>query len=210
MTQKQYTRSKPSRAPRLAGSTVFSARSSVRASSGSPRARAIRFVWSTIFYLAGLGDRVLCLDIDEAMCDQTNRVARARGLPLEARTENLAAVDPDPRALGAEDGFDRVYCFCVIEHVVPPGQLRLARALGSLVRPGGQLCLTFDYGEQAPTEAPIRRPDDVEEIREAIGLPLAGNGSFVDTGRRYALHKHHPDKRYTFGSLFFHRPVAQP
>lgn len=165
---------------------------------------------STIFYLAGLGDRVLCLDIDEAMCDQTNRIARARGLPLEARTDNLAADDPDPAALGAVDGFDRVYCFCVIEHVLPPGQLRLARALGSLVRPGGQLCLTFDYGEQAPTEAPIRKPQDVEAIREAIGLPLTGNGSFVDTGRRYALHKHYPLKRYTFGSLFFHRPVAQP
>jgi len=163
---------------------------------------------STIFYLSGLGDRVVCLDIDAKMVDQTNHIARARGLPLEARTDNLAEQTVDPASLGAEGGFDRVYCFCVIEHVLPPGQLKLASALGAMVRPGGQLCLTFDYGEEAPTEAPIRKPQDVESIREAIGLPLAGNPSFVDTGDRFALHKHHPDKRYTFGSMFFERPGA--
>jgi len=163
---------------------------------------------STIFYLSGLGDRVVCLDIDEKMVDQTNHIARARGLPLEARTDNLAEETVDPASLGVADGFDRVYCFCVIEHVLPPGQLKLARALGAMVRPGGQLCLTFDYGEEAPTEAPIRKPDDVESIREAIGLPLTGNPSFVDTGDRFALHKHYPEKRYTFGSMFFERPDA--
>lgn len=163
---------------------------------------------STIFYLSGLGDRVVCLDIDENMVEQTNRIARARGLPLEARTDNLADATPDPASLGADGGFDRVYCFCVIEHVMPPGQLRLARALGELVAPGGQLCLTFDYGVDAPTEAPIRSGRDVEAIREAIALPLVGNPSFVDTGSRFALHKHHPDKQYTFGSLFFQRPAG--
>ncbi|TDJ54607.1 MAG: class I SAM-dependent methyltransferase [Planctomycetota bacterium] len=161
---------------------------------------------STIFYLSGLGDRVVCLDIDEKMVEQTNRIARARGLPLKARTDNLAEGTVDAGSLGVEDGFDRVYCFCVIEHVLPPGQLKLARALGQMVRPGGQLCLTFDYGEQAPTEAPIRKAQDVESIREAIGLPLSGNPSFVDTGDRFALHKHHPELRYTFGSMFFERP----
>lgn len=163
---------------------------------------------STIFYLAGLGDRVVSLDIDAKLCEQTNRIARARRLPLEARTDNLAESTPDPASLGAAGGFDRVYCFCVIEHVMPPGQLKLARALGELVAPGGRLCLTFDYGEDAPTEAPIRTAADVEAVREAIGLPLSGNPSFVDTGDRFPLHKHHPDKRYTFGSLFFERPAA--
>ncbi len=165
---------------------------------------------STIFYLAGLGDRVVSLDIDEKMVDQTNHIARARGLPLEARTDNLAQGTVDPASLGVDDGFDRVYCFCVIEHVMPPGQLKLARALGEMVRPGGRLCLTFDYGVDAPTEAPIRRAEDVEAIRDAIALPLAGNPSFVDTGSRFPLHKHHPDKRYTFGSLFFERPAVEP
>ncbi len=161
---------------------------------------------STIFYLSGLGDRVVCLDIDRKMVDQTNHIARARGLPPEARTDNLAEETVDPANLDAEGGFDRVYCFCVIEHVRPPGQLKLARALGAMVRPGGQLCLTFDYGDEAPTEAPIRQARDVESIREAIGLPLRGKPSFVDTGGRFALHKQHPDKRYTFGSMFFERP----
>ncbi len=193
------------------GLALTGASAPVRAPNGAPLAvlDVGGAMTSTIFYLAGLGDRVLSLDIDEGMCEQTNSIARRRGLTLEARTTNLAEEDTDPASLGVTDGFDRVYCFCVIEHVMPPGQLKLARALGALVRPGGQLCLTFDYGEDAPTEAPIRRPQDVEAIREAIELPLAGNPSFVDTGTRFALHKHHPQQRYTFGSLFFHRPDAQ-
>ncbi len=161
---------------------------------------------ATIFYLAGLGDRVLSLDIDAMLAEQTNRIARARRLPAEARTTNLAAEDPSPGDLGVKDGFDRVYCFCVIEHVLPPGQALLARRMGQLVRPGGLMCLTFDYGDDAPTEAPIRRVEDVETLCDHVGLPLRGNPSFADNGQRFPLNRRHPGQRYTFGSLFFHRP----
>ena len=123
---------------------------------------------STIFYLSGLGDRVVCLDIDEKMVEQTNRIAKARRLPLEARTDNLADGTVTAERLGVPDGFDRVYCFCVIEHVLPPGQLKLAKALGQMVRPGGQLCLTFDYGEEAPTEAPIRTLKDRSSLAGGV------------------------------------------
>ncbi len=161
---------------------------------------------ATALYLGSLGDRVLCLDIDEALCAAANEIARKRRLAVQARTTNLAELDVNPDAVGAEGGFDRVYCFCVIEHVLPPGQAVLARRLGELVRPGGQVCITFDYGEQAPTEAPIRRPEDVEALRDIVGLPLAGNPTFMDTGSRFPLNRHLPETRYTFGSLFFHAP----
>jgi SAM-dependent methyltransferase len=162
---------------------------------------------ATNFYLGGLGDRVLSLDIDEDLSEQTNRMARARGLRVEARTTNLADDEPSAADLGAREGFDRIYCFCVIEHVLPPGQEKLARMMGRLLKPGGQLCLTFDYGDDAPTEAPIRGAAGVKSLCETIGLPLNGNETFVDTGSRHALNRRHPGKRYTFGSLFFHRPL---
>jgi SAM-dependent methyltransferase len=159
---------------------------------------------ATALYLGSLGDRVLCLDIDERLCEQANVIARRRRLPVESRVTNLAELTVDPADVG--DGFDRVYCFCVIEHVQPPGQAVLARRLGEMLRPGGQMCVTFDYGEQAPTEAPIRGPADVESLMEIVGLPLAGNAKFVDTGSRFMLNRHLPETRYTFGSLFFKRP----
>lgn len=160
-----------------------------------------------LFYLAGHGDRVVSLDIDAGLVDETNRIARRRGLSIDARTTNLAVEDPSAGDLSCAGGFDRVYCFCVIEHIPPPGQAVVARRMGSLLKPGGQMCLTFDYGEDAPTEAPMATPAHVESIARAVGLPLMGDGAFVDDGRRFALDRKHPDRRYTFGSLFFHRPV---
>ncbi len=159
-----------------------------------------------VFYLASLGDHVVCLDIDGDLINQTTRTARKRRLKIDARTTNLAREDQSGDQLDAPGGFDRIYCFCVIEHIEPPGQTAIARRMGQLLKPGGQLCLTFDFGPEAPSEAPLRTTGQVESIREAVGLPLLANKAFLDTGSRYPLDRRYPDRRYTFGSLFFFRP----
>lgn len=160
-----------------------------------------------VFYLASLGDRVVCLDINGPMTAQMQRISAKKSLPVDARTTNLVEEDPSGADLGTPGGFDRVYCFCVIEHIVPPGQARVAQRMARLLKPGGQLCLTFDYGEQAPTEAPMYSPDHVKAIRDAVGLPLLDNQSLDDNGKRYPLNRRYPDKQYTFGSLFFGKPA---
>lgn len=159
-----------------------------------------------VFYLASLGDRVCVCDIDEGMTAQTARIAEKKGLPVDARTTDLASGDPEPGEIGPPEGFDRVYSFCVIEHILPPGQERAARNMARLLRPGGMLCLTFDFGEHAPTESPLYTLDHVAKIRDAIGLPLVGD-AFEDNGKRFPLNRRHPDKQYTFGSLFFRKPL---
>ena len=159
-----------------------------------------------LFYLAVQADRVLSLDIDDELNDQTNRAAARRALPVEARHINLAERSLTAAELDSEEGFDRIYCFCVIEHVPHPGQGRLAGQIGQLLMPGGRMCLTFDFGDDAPTEEPLRTVDDVARLRDSVGLPLVGNAEFVDLGTRYPLDRRHPQRRYTFGSLFFERP----
>ena len=77
--------------------------------------------------------------------------------------------------------------------------------MAGLVKPGGELCLTFDYGEHAPTEAPLYTPDHVEAIRESIGLPLFGGEAFEPLDTRFPLNRRHPDHEYTFGSMFFRK-----
>ena len=162
-----------------------------------------------IFYMGSLGDRVVCLDIDPTMTRQSMDAAGRQGLDLDCRTTNLGQEDPSAADLGApEDGFDRVYCFSVIEHILPPEQERVASRMGGLVRPGGMLCITFDFGEHGPMEAPMRTMEDAHRLGDLIGLPLVG-GDFVDTGDRYPLNRKHPEARYTFGSMFFKRPEAE-
>lgn len=159
-----------------------------------------------VFYLASLGDKVVCLDIHEKMTRQTNEIAKRRKLDVTARTDNLVTTEVKAEDLGVPGGFDRVYCFCVIEHVVPPGQAILARRMASLLKPGGLLYLSFDYGENAPTEAPMYSMAHVDAIRDAIGLPLVGNQTLADDGKRLPLNRRYPGKPYTFGCMLFKKP----
>ena len=162
-----------------------------------------------ILYLGSLGDRVVCLDIDPTMTQQSMDAAQRQGLDLDCRTTNLGQEDPSAADLGAPaEGFDRVYCFSVIEHILPPEQERVASRMGDLVRPGGMLCITFDFGEHGPMEAPMRTMEDAHRLGDLIGLPLVG-GDFIDTGDRYALNRKHPEAKYTFGSMFFRRPTDE-
>jgi SAM-dependent methyltransferase len=160
-----------------------------------------------VFFLAGLGHSVVSLDIDSGLVDETNRTAARAHLPVKALTTNLAGESPSAESLGAPGGFDRAYCLCVIEHIVPPGQAKVAAGMARLLKPGGQLAITFDYGENARSEAPVRTPADVEALKQAIGLPLLGNPHFVDDGRRYPISRTHPEEPFTFGSLFFEKPL---
>lgn len=162
-----------------------------------------------VFYLASLGDHVVCLDIDQPMTDETNAHARKRNLKIDARTTNLGEEDPSAADLDIPaEGFDRIYCFCVIEHIPPPQQQRVAERMAKLLAPGGLMCLTFDFGEHAPTEAPLHSIEHVNAIREAINLPLLGNQVFQDNAKRFPLNRRHPDTQYTFGSIFFAKPRA--
>lgn len=161
-----------------------------------------------VFYLAGLGDSVVVLDINQQMTNQMNQIAAKKGLKVDGRTTNLVTENPSPADLGAPGGFDRVYCFCVIEHIPMPGQAVAAARMARLLKPGGQMCLTFDFGEHAPTEQPLYTLDHVRAIRDSIGLPLMGGGDFEDRGTRFPLNRRHPGKQFTFGSMFFEKPGA--
>jgi SAM-dependent methyltransferase len=160
-----------------------------------------------VFYLASLGHQVTSLDIDAALVDETNRIAARARLPVRALTTNLVAEDPSAESLGAPGGFDLAFCLCVIEHIVPPGQQSVASRMARLLKPGGQLAITFDYGENARSEAPMAGPADVEALKRSIGLPLLGNQDFQDDGRRYPISRTHPEQPFTFGSLFFEKPA---
>jgi len=160
-----------------------------------------------VFYLGDQGDSVLSLDIDRGLVDETNATARKAGLPVEARALNLVDEDPSADDLGFAGGFDRVYCLCVIEHIEPPGQGRVAERMGGLLKPGGLLAITFDYGENARSEAPVHTRADVDRLIETIGLPLEGNPTFEDDGKRYPISRRYPEQPFTFGSLFFRKPA---
>ncbi len=154
-----------------------------------------------VLHLARAGCSVLSLDIDAALTGHTNALARRFGWPLEGSTFDLTQ-QPAPAAWGQ---FDRVISFCVIEHLPKELQARTLARLAALLKPGGLLELTFDFGPDAPVSGAVRSVAEVRELIRATGLRPLGDGEFHDTGERFALDRKYPRHHFTFGSLFLHK-----
>jgi len=156
-----------------------------------------------VLYLASLGWEVLSLDISPALTEWTNALARRHDWKLLGSTHDLTR-----SALSAELGgpFDAAVSFSVLEELPAELQQPLLRRLAALLKPGGVLALTFDYGADAPAPAAVRAPAQVEEWVAATGLRFAAGDGFVDTGERFVLDRRFPDRRFAFASLFLRKP----
>jgi hypothetical protein len=73
--------------------------------------------------------------------------------------------------------------------------------LAGLLRPGGVMAITFDYGAEAAQPFAIRDAAGVARLARATGLEFLDTRGFVDTGERFALDKRHGAKKFTFASL---------
>lgn len=154
-----------------------------------------------IFWLAERGAKVLCLDVDAALVAHTNRIAQQRAWKLQASTHDLTQAAA-PREWGQ---FDAAISFSVLEHI-PYAQQEVALArLAGLLRPGGVLAVTFDFGAQAAQPYAIRDVQGVARLAQATGLEFLDQRGFVDTGERFMLDKRHRTKRFTFASLMMRR-----
>jgi protein-L-isoaspartate O-methyltransferase len=156
-----------------------------------------------LFHLAQHGCEVFSLDIDEQLTAHTNAVAQKTGWQLRASTFDLTQNE----APAAWSRFDRVISFCVIEHIPKARQLKTLARLATLLKPGGLLELTFDFGDDAPVAGAIRSVAEVGEMIAATRLAPLGDGRFHDTGERFALDKKYPNSAFTFGSLFLRQSL---
>jgi hypothetical protein len=154
-----------------------------------------------IFYLAAQGCEVLCLDIDSKLSAFTNELASRRRWPLRASTHDLVT-----HSAREEWGqFDAVVSFSVLEHIAKAEQPRILKRLACLLRPGGVMAVTFDFGAEAPVEGAVRDAEEVTQLAMATGLEFLSGDGFADSGRRFELDKRFSGKRFTFGSLFLRK-----
>jgi SAM-dependent methyltransferase len=158
-----------------------------------------------IFYLASAGCEVLCLDIDAALSDWTNQVAKRRGWTLHASTHNLVSA-PAPAEWGQ---FDAVISFSVLEHIPKEAQPLIVKRLAELLAPGGIFALTFDFGAEAPVQDAVRDLAEIERLVAATGLEYLDGQPLADTGERFALDRRHPDRSFTFASVFLRKSKSQ-
>jgi SAM-dependent methyltransferase len=156
-----------------------------------------------VFFLAQCGCEVLSLDVDAHLADWTDRVAARRGWKLRASTMDITRSRP-PAEWGA---FDAAISFSVLEHIPQELQGLALERLAALLRPGGVLAVTFDYGSDAPVAGAVRTPEEVNRLVGGTGLTFLAGDAFVDTGQRYPVDRRHPRNPFTFASLFLRKSL---
>jgi ubiquinone/menaquinone biosynthesis C-methylase UbiE len=161
-------------------------------------------------YLASLGVEVHSIDLNPALVEAGRRTAKAMGWKLHSYAMDIAALDfPDGY-------FDHAYSICVFEHLEAELRQRALKEIARVLKPGGVLSLTFDYGapevflassgQSRDPEHLIRTPEDVQRHFFACEAfePL-GRSVFHDNGKRYLALPREPKERYTFGAVLLQR-----
>ncbi len=97
----------------------------------------------------------------------------------------------------------------VLEHIPKDRQPHIFRELAHLLKPGGLLLFSFDFGKDAPVQDAVRDEHEVQKLVKASGLELLAGGTLQDSGQRFALDRRHPDKKFTFASLFLKKPAVR-
>ena len=143
------------------------------------------------YYLAAEGCEVTTVDIDRKKVDEAITLSQHLGLNMIHRLESITELSDKDAT------YDRVFCISVIEHINAKDQPRAVAQLARVLKPGGILSVTFDYGTYA-ADSPFISPEEVNErISEPSGLTVVGD-DFVPFGQDLGTHS----DRYTFGSLF--------
>ena len=162
------------------------------------------------YYLASRGPETHSVDSNRRLVAAGDRTARAMNWNLHSYCMDLTNLEFD------SGYFDHAYSICVLEHLDADTRNSALREIGRVLKPGGILSLTFDYGAPGVTlmgnganyepHNLIRTPDDVQ--RHFFSCPLyepVGNPRFMDNGKTYLSWPHNPSSKYTFGAVFLRR-----
>lgn len=148
------------------------------------------------FYMAAEGCVVHTVDAWDKQVDQAKRVSEALGLQMHHSVQDIAALDY------GDLYFDAVYCISVIEHMYTETQEIALKELARVLKPGGVLSLTFDYGKNAADFPILSSQEVLTRLVIPSGLEVMGNREF---------HAESNDLLgttldYTFGALFLRKP----
>jgi SAM-dependent methyltransferase len=161
-------------------------------------------------HLASRGPEVHSVDLNKRLVAAGDEISRAMNW-------NLHSCCMDMAELRFEDSyFDHAYSICVFEHLDADLRRRAALEIARVLKPGGILSLTFDYGGPGvnlvgtglnyDTRNLIRTPDDVQRhFFSCDRFEPVGGARFLDNGKRYLVWPDDPNERYTFGAVFLRK-----
>lgn len=161
-------------------------------------------------YLASQGPETHSVDLNPRLVAAGEETSRAMNWNLHSYCMDMT----DLRFDGAS--FDHAYSICVFEHLDAGLRQRALREIARVLKPGGILALTFDYGapgvhlaDTGPNYEPenlIRTPEDVHRhFFSCDAYEPLGNPRFAENGKTYLVWPDDPSKTYTFGAVFLRK-----
>ncbi|GBD03406.1 Ubiquinone biosynthesis O-methyltransferase [bacterium HR19] len=156
------------------------------------------------YLLALLGCQTYTVDIDESKIKSAIFTSEKLGL------KNIFHLKQDIRQLEFPDNFfDRVFSISVIEHLEPETLGKAVKELARVLKPGGILTITFDYGNyygEKFTPGSIKSPSDLKRrIIDESGLEILYNPSIeVEVELQPLLP--YESMEYIFGIIILKKP----
>ncbi len=161
-------------------------------------------------YLASLGPEVHSVDLNPTLVEAGKDIARRTGWNLHSYSMDMTALEfPD-------EHFDHAYSICVFEHLHAELRRAALTEIARVLKPGGVLCITFDYrgkgvalagqGFNYDRENLLQNVEDVYRHFLGTGLfELYGNPEFIDNGKSYLVWPTEDAPKYTFAAIFLQK-----
>lgn len=117
-----------------------------------------------VFFLAEKGYQGVSVDLQPLLVDLTNYVASVRSLPLQGYRGDITCDFKE-----WSDKFDFVTFISVLEHIPRPKRATAFQNIHRLLKPGGFLYMTFDYGQYYTERTTyLRHEQQTEMVTESI------------------------------------------
>ncbi len=161
-------------------------------------------------HLASTGAETHTIDTNPRLVAAGIETARAMRWNLQSYCMDMTDLQFD------DDYFDHAYSICVFEHLDAGTRRQALDEIARVLKPGGILSLTFDYGAPGvilmgsgpdyDTVNAIRSSEDVyRHLLSSDRFEPVGNVPFFDNGKTYLAWPPDPSQRYTFGAAFIRK-----
>lgn len=135
------------------------------------------------YYLESKGINVITIDINQALVDEANRVAKKLNLNYKA-----ICIDAEDFVNSCQEKFDYITSVCVFEHIEEEKRKRIMKNLYKILKPNGKIALTFDYRNPSKFVG-LDSPEDVKkQFCCSDRLQVMGNEEFFDNKKNYLVH----------------------
>jgi len=123
-----------------------------------------------VFYLAQMGVRVTTIELQRSLVENARKVAQTMVWNIDAQLGDLTQLKFQ------DESFDRVLCVSVLEHIVDRLKKKGMAEMARVLKPGGILAVTFDYGSSTGWKHhPLRSLTHIREVLvKPSGLEICG------------------------------------